>query len=369
MDGKELIQILGLESKNNDEKFETKYANSRLNFGDIDSELMNRTPQDNDRPELERYFNSLYLDEEGLTEPVIFYGYVSNKKNNKKNSKSVVLINIVNEFGEIMAAHVWTKNDKIKNYIGEVIQFEGRIYKYQYVEKYGIAIIQDSIQVVESQQTMLSNSPWNNFRIGSKAVKTNELINEYLKGDNYERMMFLHQSERILDRISEDMFDISGMIYPLILNIYLMRDDTSDNNLIYSNSKHLSILTTVIIDYILIIRPSTYKELLYIITYLTLNYMGVNIDNPTDKNSRKYLRQTLNELHVNYDHAGYYIDNVIKNIGGNTIMMREYIPEFMKINPESLPDMARKQFAIRILSSMIPKDKRQFYLNKGFYLE
>ena len=28
MDGKELIQILGLESKNNDEKFETKYANS-----------------------------------------------------------------------------------------------------------------------------------------------------------------------------------------------------------------------------------------------------------------------------------------------------------------------------------------------------
>jgi hypothetical protein len=50
-------------------------------------------------------------------------------------------------------------------------------------------------------------------------------------------------------------------------------------------------------------------------------------------------------------------------------MMREYIPEFMKINPESLPDMARKQFAIRILSSMIPKDKRQFYLNKGFYLE
>lgn len=367
MDGKELIQILGLESKNNDEKFETKYANARLNFGDIDSELMNRTPQDNDRPELERYFNSLYLDEEGLTEPVIFYGYVASKKSNKK-SKSVVLINIVNEFGEIMAAHVWTKNDEIKNYIGEIIQFEGRIYKYQYVEKYGIAIIQDSIKIVDSRQTMLTNSPWNNFRIGSKAIKTNELVNEYLKGNDYERLMFLHQSERILDRISEDMFGISGMIYPLILNMYLMRDDTSDNNLIYNNSKHLSILTTIVIDYILILRPSTYKELLYLITYLTLNYIGVNVDNPTDKNSRKYLKQTLNELHVNYEHAGYCISNIIKNIGGNMTEMRNYIPEFVKINPENIPNIARNQFAIRILSSMIPKDKRQFYINKRDYI-
>ena len=36
MNGKELVEMLGLAKKSNDDKFEAVYANSRLNFGDID---------------------------------------------------------------------------------------------------------------------------------------------------------------------------------------------------------------------------------------------------------------------------------------------------------------------------------------------
>lgn len=361
MNGNKLIELMGLEGKSKDDKFDAVYANSRLNFGDIDSELMNRTPNDNDRPELERYFNSLEINNEGLTEPVIFYGYVASKKENKK-SRNVIMINIVNEFGEIMAAHVWSKNKVIKECIGEVIKFKGRIYKYQYIEKYGIAVLEDTIEVIEGVVCGIVNSPWNKMRVTNKSIKTVELINEFIKGDDYERMVLLHQSERILDRISELMFGISGMIYPLILNIYLMRDDTSDEKVILNNSKHLTILTTIIIDYIITIQPNSYKELLYIIVYTIFNYIGMNVDNPTDKNCRKYLRQTVNELRVNYNHAAYHIRNIIMNIGGNTTDMREYIPEYAKTNPEDLPKIARDQFALRILGRLIPKSKQKFYV-------
>ena len=98
-----------------------------------------------------------------------------------------------------------------------------------------------------------------------------------------KKVYLLTQSERILDRISELMFGISGMIYPMVLNMYLMRDDTSDNKLILYNIKHLVILTTIIIDYIIILQPTNYKELLYVLSYVIFNYMGMNVDNPDDK--------------------------------------------------------------------------------------
>lgn len=364
MDGKELIELLGLKSNNKDEKFETRYANSRLNFGDIDSELMNRTPNDNDRPELERYYNSLTINEEGLTEPVIFYGYVSHRKNNRKTSKNTVMINVVNEFGEIMAAHVWSKNEIISNCIGEVIKFEGRIYKYQYIEKYGIAILEDTVKIIKVKSCGITNSPWNKMRLDTKQVKVIELINEFIKGDEYEQFILLNQSEKILDRISELMFGVSGMIYPLVLNMYLMRDDTSDNKLIMNNIKHLTIISTIIIDYIIMLQPSSYKELLYILTYITLNYIGLNVDNPDDKNSKKYLKQTLNEMRIKYDYASYHIENLMKNIGGNITEIKNYIPEFAKVDPEKLPELAREQFALRILTRLIPKNKQKFYINE-----
>lgn len=362
MTGDEWVELLGLEGKSKDEKFDTVYANSRLNFGDIDSELMNRTPQDNDRPELERYFNSLEINNDGLTEPVIFYGYVSNKKNNQKKSKSVVMINVVNEFGEIMAGHVWSNNEIIGECIGEVIKFEGRIYKYQYIEKYGIAVLENTIEVIQCHSCGIKSSPWNKMRLTNRHIKTVELINEFIKGDDYERMVLLHQSEKILDRISELMFGVSGMIYPLIISMYLMRDDTSDEKIIIDNSKHLSILTTIIIDYIIILQPVNFKELLYVIVYVVFNYIGLNVDNSDDKNSKKYLKQTLNELRINYNHAGYHIKNMIKNIGGNTIDMRNYIPDYAKTDPEKLPQMAREQFALRILSRLIPENKQKHYI-------
>ena len=83
-----------------------------------------------------------------------------------------------------------------------------------------------------------------------------------------KKVYLLTQSERILDRISELMFGISGMIYPMVLNMYLMRDDTSDNKLILYNIKHLVILTTIIIDYTIILQPTNYKN--YYTCYRTL---------------------------------------------------------------------------------------------------
>lgn len=369
MDGKELVEELGLIKKTNDDKFEAVYANSRLNFGDIDSELMNRTPEDNDRPELERYFNSLYINEEGLTEPVIFYGYVSHPKNNNPNSKNVVMLNIINEFGEIMAAHVWSKCKIIHECVGEVIKFEGRIYKYQYKEKYGIAVIGDSIQIIESRSCGIVNSPWNKMRIPVEKIKIVELICEYIKSDSIDKAYMLTQTERILDRISELMFGISGMIYPMILNMFLMRDDTSDMNLIWKYDKHIITVSTIIIDYIISIQPQTYKEILYILSYVVFNYIGINIDNLDDKNSKKYLRQTLNEMKINYNHAAYHIDNIIKSIGGNTIEMRNYIPEYAKTDPKDLPQKARQQFALRILSSIIPKEKQKWYIKSLNFIQ
>lgn len=361
MDGKELVDLLGLKSNNKDEKFETRYANSRLNFGDIDSELMNRLPNENDRPELERYFNSLTVDEEGLTEPVIFYGYIASAKENKK-SKSTVMINVVNEFGEIMAAHVWTKSNMIREHIGEVIKFEGRIYKYQFIEKYGIAVIENSIEIINVKSCGISSSPWNKMLITNGSLKVNDLINEFIKEDDYEQHVLLIQSERILDRISELMFGVSGLIYPLILNMYLMRDDTSDIKVIDKHIKHLTILSTIIIDYIIILQPSSYEELLYVMTYVILNYLGLNVDNPDDKNSKKYLKQTLNEMKIKYDYAYYHIENLMKNIGGDTTKMRNYIPDHVKTDPEKLPEIAREQFALRILTRLIPKNKQKFYI-------
>ena len=128
----------------------------------------------------------------------------------------------------------------------------------------------------------------------------------------------------------------------MVLNMYLMRDDTSDNKLILYNIKHLVILTTIIIDYIIILQPTNYKELLYVLSYVIFNYIGMNVDNPDDKNSKKYLKQTLNDLKINYNHAEYHIENIIKSIGGNTSNMRNFIPEFAKSNPETLPQKARE---------------------------
>ena len=83
------------------------------------------------------------------------------------------------------------------------------------------------------------------------------------------------------------------------------------------------------------------------------------------KNSKKYLKQTLNDLKINYNHAEYHIENIIKSIGGNTSNMRNFIPEFAKSNPETLPQKAREQFAIRILSILIPKNKQKYYLSNN----
>ena len=98
------------------------------------------------------------------------------------------------------------------------------------------------------------------------------------------------------------------------------------------------------------------------IDYVVFNYIGLNVDNSDDKNSKKYLKQTLNELRINYNHAGYHIKNMIKNIGGNTIDMRNYIPDYAKTDPEKLPQMAREQFALRILSRLIPENKQKHYI-------
>ena len=66
------LEITGIK----EDKFIPEYKNARLNVCDVDSELFQRTPEDNDRPELEKYYSRLPKDENGNSELVWFCGFV-----------------------------------------------------------------------------------------------------------------------------------------------------------------------------------------------------------------------------------------------------------------------------------------------------
>lgn len=353
---------------NTSNNFEPQYEDRRLNEGDIDAELFQRTPDDNDRPMLEKYYKMLNINDNGNVETIKFYGFVTEPKDSK--SKKTAIVHIIDEFGDHMASHIITSVSSIENFINELINFDGRIYKYPNKNKYGIKIIENSINIIQTRPLENYKTNWNKLTINipTEFIKLNDIINhEYIIKDKEFHMDMLYKSEKLLDRYSEAMFGISGLIYPIITNMFIMRDDISNKYDIYKYHKHLNILYTLIIDYIGLLQPKSYKDLLCIISYIILNYLGLYIDNPRDKSFIKCFKTTLKYMGIKPDHASYHIKNIIKDVGGIK-NIQDVIHEEYKLTPQIISQCAKLQFARRLLV-YIPEKRHKFYIDKKFYEE
>lgn len=351
--------FIGLADQNIN-NFEPEYIDVRLNFNDIDSILFQRTPDVNDRPKLELYYNRLPKDEYNNTIPVHMYGFVIPGDIHKKIEKKSVMINIVNECGELMSAHNVIFNPAIKEYRGELIEFDCTIYKYKSQQKYGIRIITESIQTVPTTICDVRSS-WCMLGYPSRKIKVQEVINYYLAREDRYYQLMIRNAERILDRMSEIMFGISGLIYPAVLNMYSMRDDViNDLRFIYMNHKHINILLTVVVDYLIWLKPASYLDMIRIVSYIVLNYMGGCVDDPCSHKYRNCLSLTSRMLEVKTEHMAFNIMNIIKNCGGLK-PISDIIPESFKINPDTIVENGRIQFAQRILQD-IPEDRIQYFV-------
>lgn len=351
-----------------EDKFEVEYVDVRLNCNDIDSQLFQRTPDDNDRPELEKYYNRLPKDENKNTVQIPFYGFVSVGDKKDESRKRSAVINVVNEFGELMAMHVNELEGAFKEYRGEFVSFDAKIYKYKNKNKYGLFIIKDSIQIVNTRILSISHSNWSWLGYPVKRIRVQEVINHYLtKGDSYHELM-LRNSEKLLDRLSELMFGVSGILYNSILHMYLMREDISkiDKFLWIKSHKHLNIIMTLCIDYIIWLKPTSYLETLKIITYIVLNYMGGYVDDPRNTSCGIYLQNTINMLDIKVEHAKYHIENMIKNCG-SLKDISEVIPDGFKLTPVKVVEVGRQCFAQRILKD-VPEDVIKYLVDLNGYI-
>lgn len=360
-----LVPKSWFEESTND--FEPQYEDKRLNEGDIDCELFQRTPDDNDRPMLEKYYKMLNRDDDGIIETIIFYGYVTPPKDNK--SKKTAIVSVINEFGEHMASHIITKIDILQDFICELITFEGRIYKYPDKNKYGIKIIKDSVISIQTNPINKYKTYWNKLTnyIPSEYLKCSEIINhEYILKDKEFHIDMMYKSERFLDRQSEKLFGISGLIYPMISNLFIMRDDVSNKYNIYRYHKHLNILSTLVIDYLSFIKPKSYTEMLCIVSYLVLNYLGLYVDKPDNKDYCKCFATTVKYMGIKPSHAKYHVQNIIKNVGGLENIQNS-IPEDYKLTPKTIASVAKLQFARRLLFCSTPEERHKFYIDKKFY--
>lgn len=343
-------------------KFEPEYIDQRINCCDIDSELFQRTPDDNDRPLLQKYFERLPKDENGESIFVLFYAfvYVGEKRDHNKNKS--VIINVVNEFGELMAGHLNEFKGIFKEYRGEFVEFEAKVIKYRSKNKYGLFIKEDSVRTVQLKPLRQSFSPWSLLGYPNSRINIQETINHYLtRGDLYHQLT-IHESEKVLDIMSEKMFGVPGMIYPLVLSMYLMRDNAIiEPELIYEQHKHINILCTMVIDYIIWSRPTTFLEMLKLITYIVLNYIGGCVDNPRDMKYSNCLKDTIIKLDVKVEHVAYHINNTIKNCGGLKAISDSIKDEF-KLDPNSVVMYSRQCFAQRILKD-VPEDVVKYLVN------
>lgn len=352
--------IIDVESE---DKFTPEYKDERLNCHDIDSILFQRTPDDNDRPELEKLFKRLPRDIDGNPITMIFYAFVVvGEKKDEKSNRSVI-VNVVDEFGNLVASHVNEFAGIFKEYRGEFVEFEARPDKYPNAEKYGLFIIRDSVRVVETYPIRQSFSPWSLIGYPSKDIKVQECINYYItKGSMYHKEMFCN-SQTMLDFISEKMFGIRGMLFPVILDMCLLRDNSVNFvDEIDKYLKHINIICTVIIDYIISFKPKTYLETYKLISYIILNYFGLNLNNPRDMKYRTCLQLTIEAFNVKNEHALYHIYNVLKGCGGNANILESMKEMDFNTDPERIVELSRKCFANRILKD-VPQETIKYLVN------
>lgn len=316
--------------------------------------LYRRLPNINDRPMMEKYYNMFKIvneygiDEYNITEKMIFYGYVVKKRSELK----YVVINLIDEFGTKMAAHTIIQNYDLSKYLNKVIKFTGVIYKYNEEDesseiKYGVTILKDyEIKVIEGQEHTLDISPWNMIHEDNPNVfiKVEDINNKFNKLDINAQLDLLYNVEEKLNVISMNMFNVPNLIYPIILTNFLMRDDIYDEKILSYNIRHLNILMTIVIDYILGIKPNSFDELMKVVIYVILNYLGYDLNKPAERD-RFY--EFIDFMGIERSNAKTYLINAKQNAGGVQAIL-DYIPEAYKTKPGDLHEIATIQFVKRI---------------------
>ena len=323
-----------------------------------DAIFYKRLPNVNDRPMLENYYNlSRYQDEYGqfeyeISKPIVFYGYIVSRR----SKDSFVLINLLDEFGTKLAAHVIIKDFDLTDYLNKVIKFTGVIYPYSDEEyntgdtKYSVHILKDKpIEIIEGRKPEMKKSPWEylleeNPNIHVDPVK---MIGEFNKLDIYKQMDILNDVEEKLNSISISMFNAPNLIYPIILTNFLMRDDIYNEKVLMQNILPLNMLTTIIIDYILGIQPSTFDELIKVVNYVILTFLGIDLNKCHDKDK---FNELVEFMGIDKKNAKSYYNNTKNNAGGVN-KMKEMIPEVYQTvpGPEGIHGIASLQFAKRLL--------------------
>ena len=143
------------------------------------------------------------------------------------------------------------------------------------------------------------------------------------------------------------MFGVPGLIYPTIISMFLMRDDVGSDDIIFlnDNDRHINILSTLVVDYIIKLNPKTYSDMYKILTYVTFNYLGYEVENPAL--GRKKIREFTQYIGISKVQLDYYIENVKRNVGGIP-ELRNIIPEEYKTQPGDIHTLGVTQFAKRL---------------------
>lgn len=314
--------------------------------------LYKRTPYINDRPILEIYYNALEIPGQNKTKPILMCGYVASKYTNRNGNVNYIITNTVSEFGKHMAAHTVIHGMNLDEYLHELIMFDGEIYTYPSEDKsclkYGIRIIENTIDIIKSKEHNYIDSPWNflhqenrhSINVESENLQYNSLSKE-------NKMKSIQEVKQVLDTISQTMFGIPGLIYPSIVSLFLMRDDVDSDDIIFlnDNDRHINILSTLVVDYIIKLSPKSYDELYRIITYIVFNYLGYEVENPSL--GLKKLREFTNYIGISKVQVDYYIENVKRNVGGIP-NLQIVIPDNYKTRPGEIHTLGVTQFAKRL---------------------
>lgn len=314
--------------------------------------LYKRTPYINDRPILEIYYNALKIPGENKTKPILMYGYIASKYKNRNDNINYILTNTVSVFGKHLAAHTVIHGMNLDDYLHELIMFDGEIYAYPSEDKsclkYGIRIIEYTIDVIETKEHDYIDSPWNflyqenrdNINTESECINYNSLSKE-------AHIKSINEIKQVLDTISQTMFGIPGLIYPTIVSSFLMRDDVDSDDIIFlnDNHRHINILSTLVVDYIIKLSPKTYEELYKIVAYVVFNYLGYEVENPSV--GRVMLYEFTKYMGISKVQVDYYIENVKRNVGGIP-KLKDIIPNNYKTKPGIIHEIGVIQFAKRL---------------------
>ena len=127
-----------------------------------------------------------------------------------------------------------------------------------------------------------------------------------------------------------------------------MRDNVNDLDVIFSYNKHINIVSTLVYDYIVDIKPKNYLEVLQVITYVVLTYMGYDMTDADSDDCKECFNELISWMNIKKEHANYHLINIKRNAGGVEQILNT-IPDKYIYKPKELVDVARCQFVKRLL--------------------